>query len=131
MYSSMLTTDSPMYSRVGCDGLDSYYEAIEVKIFQSGCYSFDRNSSVLTYGYIYKDNFNPVNPFANLISEDDGNLNYNQFKLTIHLQANIKYMLVIVMDSSSEMGNFSTIVSAPNNVGFEHLSEYLYYFVNK
>ncbi len=83
-----------------------------------------------TYGYIYKDNFDPFNPSENLIFQDDGRLNNRQFSLIIHLQVSTAYVLVVTTDSPNVIGAFTISVSGRNNVSLNRKSEYLYYFGN-
>ena len=61
-YSSVLTTDSQTYRHTDyVFSTDEYYEAIEVKVFMEGKYSFTSTSLLDTYGYIYKYSFDPFN----------------------------------------------------------------------
>ncbi len=125
MYSSALTTSSPTYQRTGCYGSSYYYEAIEVKVVNSGYYTLRSNSTINTYGSIYNDTFNPFSPTVNLLLEDDGRCLGDQFKLTMVLQANTKYILVVTTYFSNVTGAFSIFVSGRNNVNFNHIGEYL------
>jgi hypothetical protein len=130
VYLSALTTSSQKYARTGCNDANYYYEAIEVKVIDSGMYSFRSNSLITTYGYIYNDTFTPFDPIVNLHSEAYERCFNGQFKLTIVLQANITYTLVVTTYSSNVTGAFSIIVSGLNYVSFNRIREYLYYLVN-
>ncbi len=89
-----------------------------------------RSSSTITYGYIYKDSFNPFNPTINLLAGDYGRCFNDQFQLTIVLQANTTYILVVTTYFPNDTEAFSIFVSAPNNVNFNHIGEFLYYLVS-
>jgi hypothetical protein len=83
-----------------------------------------------TYGYIYKNDFNPLQPSENLLLEHDGSCNQEQFKLIIDLEVNTRYILVVTTYFPKAMGRFSVFVSGPDNVSLIPFSEYLNCFVN-
>jgi hypothetical protein len=129
MYSYELTTNSQMYSR-NCVQSSFYYETIDVNVAETGYYTFGSTEGIPTLGYIYKDNFNPFNPFENLHSQPDNNCNNGwYFKLIAHLQASTTYVLVVTTYSPNVTGNVSITVSGPNNVTLTRTSEYLHYFM--
>ena len=132
MYSSALETSSPWYIRPGMSGSSStyYYEAMQVKVMETATYIFHSNSIIDTYGYIYKDSFNPCNPVLNLISQDDDSGAKMDFQLTSFLQASTTYILVVTTYIKDVTGNFSILVSVPNNVNFSYFGEYIYCAVN-
>ncbi len=127
MYSSVLTENHPRYSRTGCDLSDYYYEAIRILVNESDYYTLSSNSSMDTYGYIYKKNFYPFSPSINLILENDESSNDGQFGLKVFLRTNTVYILVVTTFEPSVTEAFSIIVSASNNVVLEFQSEYLFY----
>jgi hypothetical protein len=131
MYSSALTTMSPSYARAGSSRPPPYYyEAIQVKVMEAAFYSLRSNSNIITYGYMYNDSFNPCDPSLNLISDDDESGDGNQFRLISSLLANTTYILVVTTYSPSETGNFSILVSDPNDVTVNYFSEYIYCSLN-
>ncbi len=130
VYLSALTISSQKYARTGCYEADYYYEAIQVKVIDSGMYSFRRNSTINTFGYIYNDTFIPFSPAINLLLKDDGKCFNGQFKLTTVLHTNITYILVVTSDSPNVTETFSISVSGSNTVSFSRIGEYLYYLVN-
>jgi len=129
IYSSALTENHQTYARTGYNEAGYYYEAIEVNVVEAGVYNFGSNSSVTQFGFIYNGSFNRFRPHQNLIVADDKSCD-QQFKLRIYLQVNTAYVLVVTTFSPNVTGEFSIIVSGPNNVSFNHISEYLHYFVN-
>jgi hypothetical protein len=128
MYSSVLTENSSKYWNSGCRVSNYYNEAIQMNVIANGCYSFSNNRSVDTFSYIYKDTFVPFDSSINLISRSDHSSNNTKFQLNVYLQANTSYVLVVTTSSANVTGTFSTLVSGPNNVRFNCISEYLYYF---
>jgi hypothetical protein len=105
-----------------------YYETIQVNVNETDSYIIESNSSVNTYGYIYKDSFNPVNPFENLLSQNDDSCN-DQFKLMTNLQVGTTYILVVTTFRSNVIGSFSILVSNSNNIRLNRTSEYLHCFL--
>jgi hypothetical protein len=110
--------------------LNYYHETIQINVVTTGLHIFSSISIVDTYGYIYKNNFNPLNPFENLLAQDDDSSGSGQFKLNIYLQASTTYILVVTTSDPNVIGAFSIFVYGPNNVYINRTSEYLYYFVN-
>jgi hypothetical protein len=77
-----------------------------------------------TYGYIYKNDFNPLKPSENLLLQHDGTCNQKQFKLIIDLEMNTQYILFVTTYRPKAMGRFSVFVSGPDNVSLSHFREY-------
>ncbi len=127
MYSSALTTSSQKYGRSECQPSNYYYEAIEVKVIDTGYYGLSSKSTIDIYNYIYKNTFIPFKPTENLLSVDTGSCANGRLKLTTVLQANTTYILVVTTYSPNVMGAFSIIVFGPNNVSLNRISEYLYF----
>ena len=128
-YSSVLTENSPMYFRE-CKLSKYYYQSIQVNVDESGSYSISSGSDIDTYGYIYKDKFNPYNPSENLISSDGHGCSFGKFKLTIDLQVTTKYILVVTTWDPEVTGALGIFASGSKNVTFKHISEYLVYLLN-
>ncbi len=124
MYSSALTVNSQTYSR-NCRISNYYYETIQVNAITTGVYSLSGKSEFDIYGYIYKDNFNPLNPFENLLLENGVSCDDRQFVLTTILDTGVTYVLVVTTFFPNETGNFTIFVSGRNNVSLNHTSEYL------
>jgi hypothetical protein len=124
-YSSVLTANSPRYSPTGCGASDYHYAAIQVNVVRTGCYSLDSSSSVNTFGYLYKNDFNPLNVSENLFAQNDGSMNNMQFKFITHLVASTTYVLVVTTSSPNLTAAFTVLVSGPNTVRLNRISEYL------
>jgi hypothetical protein len=119
-----------MYFPFDCEGESYYYEAIQLKVIKSGCYNLSSDSNINTLVDIYKNNFNPIDRFQNLLYMDDNSFENAQFQLRISLQANIIYVLVVTTLNQDVMGEFSVVLSGPNNVSLNRISKNLYYLVN-
>ncbi|CAF0990062.1 unnamed protein product, partial [Adineta ricciae] len=141
-YSSELTLSSDRYSRAGRTDYftagygataddnslsNFFYEAIQLTITATGTYTFISRSSIDTFGYIYRDHFEPENPDANIQAEDDQSGGSDQFKMTAYLYANRLYVLVVTTWVGNTIGPFSIVVEGQHPVGFNRL----YYSVNK
>ncbi len=124
MYSSALIEGSQPYFR-DCQTSNFYYQTVQVNVDIIGFYSFSSKSSFDTYSYIYKDNFNSLDPLNNLLSQDDNSCNDKQFKLIIELYTNTTYILVVTTYYPAKTGQFSILVFGPNNVKLNHNGKYL------
>lgn len=125
MYSFISTTDSPLFGPMHCQILSHYYVAIQINVDRSGVYSFSsRNSMELNiYGSLYMDYFNAFNPQQTLIPIKDDSCFDNEFVITIRLQSNITYVLVVTTIAEMTIGNFSIVASGPYNVTLNEISE--------
>ncbi|CAF1642009.1 unnamed protein product, partial [Adineta ricciae] len=118
-YSSALTTSSPKYCR---DYLTRsyYFETLQINVMKTDSYDIWSESEIETYGYLYKDDFDSLQPFANLIAEHSGKCNNHQLKFNIHLRANTKYVLVVTTYHPNETGKFNILISGDNDVTIEY-----------
>ncbi len=121
VYPSKLTVDSPKYYR-DCEIPNCYYETFEIFVAEKGVYVLWSKSTITnTYGYIYKNDFNSLEPRENLLLKHDGSCNDGQFKLFIDLDMNTRYILVVTTHRPNTIGNFSISISGPNNVTVNHI----------
>ena len=120
-----LTVNSPTYYR-DCQIPKCYYESFEIVVNENGSYVIWSESKIDTYGYLYKNDFDPLKPSDNLISENNGSCNHGQFKIIVNLDINIRYILVATTYHPYTMGHFSIFVSGSNNVSFNRFSKYFY-----
>jgi len=105
-----------------------YYEAIQVKVADTGSYRLSSNSKINLDATIYNNNFDPFNPDTNAFSKDHGSCGDGQFKLDTTLLVNAVYILVVTTVSPNMRGHFSVFVSGSSNVSLSHIGEYLYFF---
>ncbi|CAF0775638.1 unnamed protein product [Adineta steineri] len=120
VYTSELTTNSSTYLPK-CLKLNSYYEAIQVNVRRSGRYTFLSTSNMDTYGFIYKDYFNPFNPVEKQLAWDDDGCDLHQFIFTTALEASITYILVVTAYDTKVTGEFSILISGPGNVDLKNI----------
>jgi hypothetical protein len=125
IHSSALTNNSQMYSRK-CNIPNFYYEAIQMNVTDSGYYTLTSCSSINTYGYIYKKNFNPLSPDQNILIKDDDSSGSSQFQLRIFLQADITYVLVMTTFFPRITGEFSIYALGPKSIAVKRIGEYIY-----
>ncbi|CAF4108780.1 unnamed protein product [Adineta steineri] len=123
-YSLQLITDSKTYSR-DCRKSNYYYQAIRVKVMETGYYALSSSSSIHTFGDIYEDDFNPMNPFENLLLQDYRSCSYEDFKFIVYLHTGIKYILVVTTSSPNMTGNFSILTYGPNNITLDPYTQSL------
>lgn len=126
-YSSELIENSEMFARLTNGPSNYYYEAIQVNVFESGCYNLISNSTMDTYGYIYRNYFNPLIPTDNLLVKNDRSFRSNQFELIIRLQYDTEHILVLTTNDENVTETFWLLVTGPKNVSFNRISKHLYY----
>ncbi|CAF4509938.1 unnamed protein product, partial [Rotaria sp. Silwood2] len=116
----MLTTNSPVFYRI--NGYDlCYFQAIQVTVPISGSYSFKSDSFLDAYGYLYANTFDPSNPKANVLIEDDDTGGYQQFLINYWMQYGYTYVLVFTTYSPRVTGTFSIVASGPARVNLKYL----------
>ena len=118
MHSSKLTVDSPTYYRE-FKVPKCHYQTFAIRVITNSLYVlWSESDSIHPYGYIYKNNFDPLKPFENLLLQHDGSCNDEQFKLFVHLEINTQYVLVVTTHGPKITGNFSIVISGADNVSF-------------
>ena len=123
-YESILTKDTQTYSRV-CGRTNYHYETIQVSVQENNIYRFDSNNTIITYGYIYKDSFDPYNPTENLLAQSNFTCGRFHFELATYLEANKTYILVVTTFESNVRGEFSVLVYGSSNVTLNRLCKYV------
>ncbi|CAF1461593.1 unnamed protein product [Adineta ricciae] len=108
-YSSVLTNEHPRFSRNLFHDFTYRYEAIEITVHETDFYILTASSSVDLYGHVYKDDFHRFDPSKNLIAWFGQCCRKDQFKFTLELQANTKYILVVTTYHPKVTGPFSII----------------------
>ncbi|CAF1269417.1 unnamed protein product [Adineta steineri] len=120
-YSSELIDDSPTYYR-DCQVPQCHYETLQIHVNTTGLYVLWGESNINAYGYIYKNDFNPLKPSENLLLSHGGECNDGQFKLIIDLEIKTQYILVVTTHDPKTFGSFSIFISGPNNVSINPFS---------
>ena len=113
-----------MYSRTTTPHYTSYlYEAIEVIVSEKGTYTLEANSSIDLYGHLYKHYFDLVNPASNLIAWHGKCCNKEQFRFTVELLINTRYILIVTTYNPNVTGPFSITVLGSNGARLNRTSE--------
>ena len=107
-----------------------YYHAVQANVTRTGWHFLSSNSRMITYIFIYKDKFNSLNPFQNLLSTNDSSCGYGHFSLSIYLQAGTKYVLVVTTFRPNVTGTFLIHLLGPKIVTFKWIGKYLCYGLN-
>jgi hypothetical protein len=106
-----------MYCRGDCD-FYKYYEAVVVSVDETGNYNFRSQSDFDSYGAIYTNSFDPSDSSVNLLAYNDDGGGITQFSLTVVLQPQSTYILVVTTYTSHETGSFQIVASGPTSVRF-------------
>jgi hypothetical protein len=123
--SSALTTNSQIYSRE-CNHDNFYYDVFEVKVPESRYYTIWSSSDTDTYGYIYENSFDPLNPYENLFEEDDEGGTDHQFTFEIPLYVDTTYILVVTTYHPEIVCEIEINILGLKNVTVKRLSKYRY-----
>ena len=81
-----------------------------------------------TYGYIYENTFTVLDLEVGLVAQNNDKGCNEQFQITIHRQMNTSFILVVTTHLPDEQGNFSIIISGPNNVNVTSISMCICFF---
>ncbi|CAF1607590.1 unnamed protein product [Adineta ricciae] len=124
-YSSVLTNEHPRFSRNLFHDFTYRYEAIEITVHETDFYILTASSSVDLYGHVYKDDFHRFDPSKNLIAWFGQCCRKDQFKFTLELQANTKYILVVTTYHPKVTGPFSIITYGSHPLNLRLMGEAL------
>ena len=83
---------------------------------KTGSYAVWSKSEMDTYGYLYKNDFDPLQPFGNLLAQHSGKCNQGQLKFIRNFETNTRYILVVTTYYPNTTGNFTIFISGENNV---------------
>ena len=120
--SGSLTTNSEAFHHFNGKSNTHYYELFEVIVPVTDNYILTSDSSIDTYGMLYKENFYKDSIENNLIlSDDDGGENY-QFEMKGYLKSNTRYVLIITTNTPTTTGDFTIIVSGLNRVNLRQIN---------
>ncbi len=107
----------------GCGTPNYHYKAIQLDVAETGCYNLVINTTIATHGYIYTDDYNPINPAVNLFLQNDRSYRDNEFEFQTHLLVNTTYILVVTTFDPHLTGEFSVLAAGPNNVNFTSIGK--------
>jgi hypothetical protein len=125
-YSSELTMSSQTFVVAGCR-MAKYYEAVQINVIGSGYYTFHHNSSIDVSDSVYENDFDPLDPSKNIVTQKNETIHDHLFDFIAYLETNRKYILVVTTTLPDKTGPFSIIVFGPNNVRFSRLGKCLYF----
>ena len=86
---------------------------MQLSVVTAGFYRFSSNSTIGLHGYIYQNTFDPLSPSVNLRAEKGGELG---FQLSLFLETNISYILVVTSLVAKQTGPFSIVAHGPHNI---------------
>jgi hypothetical protein len=121
-----LSKNTQVYRRI-CGKGDYHYETVEVHVYQNITYRFESDSRMIIYGYIYKDDFDPLYPDDNLLTQSNLSCKVYQFHLVAYLEMNRTYILVLTTLNPNVQGSFTVFVSGPRNISLNRIGEYQYF----
>lgn len=81
----------------------NYFESFQKK---SVYYVFRRDSGINVLGYLYENNFNPFDPWINLMKYLDFDTESESSSLFIYLQTGTTYYLVVTTSQQNITGDF-------------------------
>ena len=120
IYSSALTTTSPLYALAACLIPHYYYEAIQLSVVTTGSYLLSSNSSIGLHAHIYQDTFDPLNASFHLRVEKSGDLG---FRLRVFLEGGTTYVLVVTSATPNQTGSFSIFADGPSTIHTSRFSK--------
>lgn len=120
MYSSALTTASRAYSLTNCSISHHFYEALQLTNVTTGYYRISSNSSIDPRVFVYQATFHPLSLSRNLIAEKSGKLG---FHLSISLQINVTYILIVTSVVSNRTGSYSVFLEGPSRINARRIGK--------
>ena len=113
---------SPLYATLACSVLDQY-EAVNVTVVETGCYTFNVRHSTAIHSSIDRDAFDPDSPASNMIVKSRRANGPDQFNVGVYLLSSRTYICVIARHRSNETESYLIAVSGPNDATFKHISK--------
>jgi hypothetical protein len=123
-YAGAFSSSSQVFTRpTAAPGRSYYFQALQVSVSTSGIYIFTSDSLIDTIGYFYNSPFDPSNPMANLITDndDDGAVPF-QFSIEVNLEAARTYILVVTTQSEFVTGKFSVSAVGSTSVSLTSIT---------
>ena len=118
-----LSTSSSIFIRPYSSGTNAcYYEAIQVTVLINGNYTFVTGSFVDTFVLLYESSFDPNSPSQNLITADKKSMSDRQRGITVSLQFNRRYVLVVSTVLPRVTGAFVIDGYGPSPIDFSKFS---------
>jgi len=121
-YSSELTKENQVYPRI-CGKGNYHYETIQINVKYNGSYTFDANTSILLYGYLYENNFDPSYPNQNLLIQSNFTCGEYRFELGDYLEVNHVYIPLVTTFDPNMRGSFTLLVTGPHNLTLNRINK--------
>lgn len=119
-FSGAWTLSSPNFIRpIDREPRKFSYEAIEVDISAPGRYSFTGNSMIQMELRLYDGNFDPTDLSLNLISRSASRYDGEQFRITVTLLPNHRYVLIAMAQAARSVGPFFVAISGSATVALQ------------
>ena len=99
-----------------------YYQAFHCNVSVAGTYSFESNSSMDTFAYMYNNSFIPPTPLQYLLASDNDGAGKAQFRVNVYLDTTTAYILVVTTVKSNITGSFSIIALGFSSVTFSSIN---------
>jgi hypothetical protein len=119
-YENGLFSYSSKFVRPNRNRSDYYYHAIRVRIFTRGSYSFTSSSLIDTYGSFHHFAVDPTNPYESLITFDDDSGGGRQFRISLDLQSEKTYILLVTTFAPNVTGWFKITAVGPASVNLTY-----------
>lgn len=110
--------------RIHCIMSNSHYEAAKINVKTTGIYTLISSEVVVTHAAIYVDNFNPFIPSENLLLTSYEICHETRFRLTIALESDRTYILVVSTLLLTPLSALSVYVSGPDYIDWMSAREY-------
>ncbi|CAF3392487.1 unnamed protein product, partial [Rotaria sp. Silwood2] len=121
--SSSLTINSETFIRPYGRFTIYYYEAFEMTVPADGDYIIIMsNSSIVTCGLLYTENFYSNSPTVNLVTIKCGVGGNSQYQFSYYIKSDIRYILVITTRNAQITGNYTLLVSGFNRVNLRQIN---------
>ena len=83
-------------------------------------------TAIWIHGSIYRNTFDPLNPFDNLLKVEDDDCIDSQFTLDVRLSNDITYVLVMTTYEPKETGSFSIVALGNDKILLDRLGKCRY-----
>ena len=118
-----LTTQNPTFRRpYGNPNGDYYYDVFELISSVNGTYEFKSNSSFDAYGLLYSPSFDDTQPMRNLLVADDDSAGAVQFFISIRLEENVQYYLVVTTYGVGITDGYRLLIEGPSVININRIT---------
>ena len=117
-----MTKETPVYPRI-CGKGNYHYETIRVNVQYNAFYTFETKSTIVLYGIMYENTFDPLYPNKNLLAQSNFTCDRYRFLPASYLEINKRYVLVVTTFDPSVRGSFTLLITGPNNITLNRISK--------